>query len=278
MLVSRLARENVTVALSADGGDELFAGYLKHFQHFNFYLWFSRFPRIFSYILSPLKYLPRFSHRQELFNSNCTNQVLKSKLETIVLNDNEIKMLLTYKYDYPKTNFDNFNLLNDSNDFLNKLLAIDYVTYLENDILTKVDKSTMSASLEGREPFLDHRVLEFVSSLPSTFKFDGKTSKKILKDLHKRYINPKLMHNKKMGFGGPVKDWLKAELKSEMLRMISSPDFPIELLNNLYVKEMYTNFLTGSKSIWWYKIYQIFIFLKWYEFWIIKKTPTKYFI
>jgi len=267
-LVSQLAKENVTVALSADGGDELFAGYPKHYQHFNLYYYFSKIP---NFVRIPFRMLSRFSkfkHRENLFNSKTTNDVLKSKLETIVFTNNELCEMLTYDYNLPKTSFDTFNDLNENVGFLDKLLAVDYKTYLENDILVKMDRATMSASLEGREPFLDHRILEFAARLPESYKYEKEISKKILKDINKNYIPTNLMNSSKMGFGGPLTKWLNSVMYDDLKRLMSSESFPSHILNHAYLNNLvFYDFFNGSKKVWWYKVYQIYVFLKWHEKW-----------
>lgn len=268
VLVSRLARKNVTVALSADGGDELFAGYPKHYQHYNLYRYFSQIP---FFVISPFKFfgnIKRFEHRKDLFSAQNENDVLKSKLETILFNDKELRLLMNLKFIIPKTAFDAFDLLNKNESFLDKLLAVDYKTYLQNDILVKMDRASMSTSLEGREPFLDHRILEFSARLPESYKFDGKTPKRILKDINKKYIPQRLMHNKKMGFGGPVKDWLSTIMYEDFVNLFKSSKFPSNILNYDYLNDLVFNkFYKNHSKIWWYKIYQVYIFLKWNERW-----------
>jgi asparagine synthase (glutamine-hydrolysing) len=96
-------------------------------------------------------------------------------------------------------------------DELSVALAIDYSFYLQNDILTKVDRATMSTSLEGREPLLDHRIVEFVAQLPSHFKF-GKSQKMILKDIVHRHIPEQLLKRPKTGFSPPIYSWLQKDL------------------------------------------------------------------
>ncbi len=269
ILVSKLAKNKVKVSLSADGGDELFAGYPKHYQHLNLYKNFLKIPRVIRKLMQPMQNLNRFSHRPELFSAKNENELLKIKLETIVFNPQEIMKLLNFDYSELKTGFDEFNLLNDENDFLNKLLAIDYKTYLENDILTKMDRAAMSVSLEGREPLLDHRIVEFAARLDSKFKYNNQIPKKILKEINKKYIDPALMHSKKMGFGGPVNNWLKYSLRQEMKELIQANDFPDYLINKEYVSMFYNDFLKDSNNIWWYKIYQIYVFLKWHRYWFV---------
>lgn len=266
ILVSKIARSEVKTALSADGGDELFAGYPKHYQHKHLYMLIGNLPCKARNILKPLEQLSRFRHREGLFSAKSYNEVLKARLETVVFNNNELSNMLKFKYNILSTPFDMFDQLNGNNDFINKLLAIDYKTYLENDILAKMDRATMSVGLEGREPFLDHRIIEFVAQLPSSFKLHKNEPKYILKDINRDYIPKELMHNKKMGFGGPVDLWIKNSLKKGLSDLIWSKSFPHDILNLHYIDHITKDFFNGSINNW-YKIYQIFTFLNWYKYW-----------
>lgn len=91
-------------------------------------------------------------------------------------------------------------------------LSFDYQLYLQNDILTKVDRAAMSVSLEGREPLLDHRIAEFAANLPLEYKYDGKTAKRILKDITHDYVPKEMMERPKTGFSIPITKWLKTSL------------------------------------------------------------------
>lgn len=92
-------------------------------------------------------------------------------------------------------------------------MAIDYKTYLPNDILVKVDRAGMSISLEGREPLLDHRLIEFAAQLPPAFKMNGTNKKLLLKQIVHDYVPKDLMDRPKMGFGVPVFNWLRNDLR-----------------------------------------------------------------
>ena len=184
----------------------------------------------------------------------------------MVFNEDEIDKLLIKDYSFKHTPFDDFDKLNNSNDFINKLLAIDYKTYLENDILVKMDRATMSQSIEGREPFLDHNLLEFSARLDSSFKYKNKISKYILRDINSDFIPKELMHGKKMGFGGPVDNWLKTNLNKELMHLIESNEFPDHLLNKNFIKVFVDDFIIGKHNKW-YRVYQIYSFLKWYKYW-----------
>jgi len=266
ILVSKLSKKYVSVVLSSDGGDELFAGYPKHYQHAGLYKALGKTPNFLKKPFSFLEKYSRFKHRKGLFSSNSFNDLLKVRLETVVFTDEELSEMINYNYSYYNSSFDEFDSLNDSNDYINKLLAIDYKTYLENDILTKVDRATMSQSIEGREPFLDHRLLEFCATLDSSFKYKNGISKYILKEINKEYIPDNIMDKTKKGFGGPVDIWLKEYLKDELNNLLYSNEFPTHILNKTYLTQFVDNF-NNQKHNEWYKVYQIYSFLSWFKYW-----------
>jgi asparagine synthase (glutamine-hydrolysing) len=95
------------------------------------------------------------------------------------------------------------------------MMAIDYQTYLIDDILQKVDRASMTASLEGREPFLDHRVIEWAAQLPDNYKYYKGSKKHIIKEIVHQYIPKELMDRPKMGFAIPIENWLMIDLKEK---------------------------------------------------------------
>lgn len=100
-------------------------------------------------------------------------------------------------------------------------MAIDYKTYQLDDILTKVDRATMSVSLEGREPLLDYRVIDFVARLDPSLKINNGNKKYLLKQITHKYLPKEIMNRPKMGFGVPMFDWFKAELKDYLMTYLS---------------------------------------------------------
>jgi asparagine synthase (glutamine-hydrolysing) len=209
MLVSRFAREQVTVALSADGGDEIFAGYSRYNQLARINSVQNTVPLFLrkggaKLLLS----LPGINMKQrkiaELLTKN--NVVATSDLLNEHFLASDLQQLLQAQ-PLHDVSLNNANSLSGFG-FINTLLAADYLTYLPDDILAKVDRATMSAGLEGREPFLDHRIIEWAAQLPPELKYNKGDKKYLLKQLTHKYLPVEMMHRPKMGFGIPFGDWL----------------------------------------------------------------------
>ena len=152
-------------------------------------------------------------------------------------------------------------------DDLSIALATDYKMYLQNDILSKVDRATMSVSLEGREPYLDHRIIELVAQMPSDFKY-GQSQKMILKDIVYKYIPKNLMERPKSGFTVPINYWLHNDLSYLVednlnLTVIKGTD----LFNAVYIEQIKKDFMSRKISdptiIW-----RLIQFLMWFKMWI----------
>lgn len=225
VLVSRLARQSVKVALSADGGDELFGGY-KSYQLLNRTLSRIRLlpdfarkgSRSLAYVIGRLagNLQPRLGH---LVENYC-----QSMVGPLEINGQRLHVL--------SGAFPNYYLSNMfSKDFLQQLPTdacafsgwdhltalegaqlYDYQNYLKDDILVKVDRASMSASLEGREPILDHRLFEFAARIPDSYKLGMGQSKRLLKSVAYKYIPQRLLDRPKSGFSVPISHWLRNSL------------------------------------------------------------------
>ena len=179
-LVSRFARKEVTVSLSADGGDEIFAGYgrYEHLKKVNAILGMAP-DMVFRMGVG----LHKIS--SSLFPSFKKGSTTMNRLSEILDLEGEFKIADVYSKHYTNSDlsqllpsydreiqlYDEVGKINNENDFINTCLALDYKTYMVDDILVKVDRATMSVGLEGREPLLDNRIIEFVSQLPSELKY-----------------------------------------------------------------------------------------------------------
>jgi asparagine synthase (glutamine-hydrolysing) len=209
-LVSQLSKEFATVVLSGDGGDELFCGYsaydllTKRISLINKpWLRFSAqllIPELVQYIPN-LKLANRLIKTAEIAHKNTWTEQYQSACS--VITPLEIKKLL----EKSKINTSGIPELISRTPVENMML-VDFMRYLPDDIMVKVDRATMAVSIEGREPLLDHKIIEFAARLPLAFKHN----KKILKSILARYLPQTLFERKKHGFGIPINDWLRTEL------------------------------------------------------------------
>ena len=137
------------------------------------------------------------------------------------------------------------------------------------NILVKVDRATMSSSLEGREPLLDHRIIEFCSLLPSNFKIKNNISKFLLKDIAHKYVPQNYLNRPKMGFVPPLFQWLKNDF-SELMDSFFNKDFlnKQKILDKEYVLSLYKDFINGKKENLG-KLWLVMIFFNWYKRWYL---------
>jgi len=278
ILVSRLARRDVTVALSADAGDEIFGGYNtyrslnRNNSLLNSIPGFGQAP--LSVLLASLSKLPFGQHRLLKHQMATLSSVLRTE------NQYRVSHLFDEMQSYPKHGMSKLliarskssysNLLSRElfNDDISVAMAVDYRSYLQNDILTKVDRATMSVSLEGREPLLDHRLVEFAARLPIEFKYDGKITKKILKDIVYRYIPKEMMDRPKSGFSLPVYSWLRGDLKPFLNEMLSEDMIKKSgIFNYQYVEQLKQNFLNGESNEQ-IMIWRLLQFQMWFNMWM----------
>ncbi len=283
-LVSQLARKEVTVALSADAGDEIFAGYPKYPLTLGLVKKMNAFP---GFIKKPagkiLQYVPDsllfkiVDHSAVSIKKKRMSGILQNQPNTTgvmdvllsqVYSNEQLDELLSNKTEKPWSFFESEHMLNDSVGGLDKLLAVDYKTYLPDDILVKVDRAGMSTSLEGREPLLDHRLVEFVAQLPEKFKLNGKNKKYLLKEIVHDYVPKEIMERPKMGFGVPVFDWLRNDLRYYAEEYLSDAAFEKHgLFKKEAVQHIMHRFYKGDKnynSLFWY----LLMFQMWYKKWM----------
>jgi asparagine synthase (glutamine-hydrolysing) len=227
-MVARLARREVAVALSGDGGDELFGGYNRH-------LWGPRVWRILRAIPSPLRAIiarPVLAQDAETLNRRLAP--LGARLGVRLPGDKLQKLarvLPAYDaealYAQLQTHWDSPTRLvlgvdgeaarppaaHTPRDLATRMMLGDLVGYLPDDILTKVDRASMAVSLEARVPLLDHRVVELAARLPLRMKIRHGAGKHILRELLARHVPRSLWERPKMGFGVPLADWLRGPLR-----------------------------------------------------------------
>ena len=275
-LVSKLSRRDVTVALSADGADEIFAGYKKYDYLPKYGRRIDTMPAPARMLLSgmlktvPSRHVP-FLRNNRLFH----NQY--SKLRIILENKNarhlpkaflqaasdaEVKRMFLEEVKLPVTLHDSNELQEAYFDELSYHLAIDYQTYLPDDNLKKVDRATMSVALEGREPFLDHKLTEFAATLPSDYKNHNGVKKYLIRKIVHKYVPEELMDRPKQGFEVPISQWLKADLKDLLYTALAPAEInKFGILDPQEVQRILQQFNAGqenySVNLWYLLMFQL---------------------
>lgn len=275
-LVSKLARENVTVVLSGDGGDELFAGYDWYVAD-RLERRYRVLPGIVRNTLIPslVNLIPPTSQKKGVVNKIkrfVEGSVQSPRLRHFRWNTFQTAQTKNRLYGdamksslnghNPYETFTEYLETNDGGDPLWQSQYADIKTYLVDDILTKVDRMSMAVSLEARTPFLDHRVVEFAAGLPSDLKLNGSTTKYLLKKAMKGKLPDDVLKRRKEGFSIPIKNWLKDELRPMMEEVLSADRLKDEgLFNPQYVEVLKQQHLKGSANhshqLWSLMVFEI---------------------
>jgi asparagine synthase (glutamine-hydrolysing) len=283
MLVSHFAKQHVKVALSADGADEVFGGYGKYFTSLKYYSFTQRFPRFIRPIISKLMDLVS-PGAIPILGKQYNFPTRYEKLRDILISSSPVKAMeiLSQMFTCTEVNklmcnlprldmntaFTNEKFLNSTCGMVDRMLCIDYLTYMNDDILHKVDRATMSVSLEGREPFLDHKLLEFVARLPEHYKLNGAVGKAVLKEIVHKYVPPEIMARPKKGFAVPLASWFRGPLR-ELLRDTLCPEalgkhglFDIIEVQSL-LNAFYSGIPINPRKLWFLLMFQM-----WHDKWI----------
>lgn len=275
ILLSRLAKKDVKVALSADGGDETFCGYNRYTGLYGVLRYLRMMDKIKSPLLSKtvgsLSCLaPHYSFwREKLeYMAQLLNTPRNQRI-ALTAEGGAFSTLTKSVYSqvcpiaYPESAF----LLSqdDYHDPLSVAMAMDYINYMPNDILVKVDRATMSVSLEGRDPLLDHRIVEYAARLPISYKFKDGQMKRIYKDILYQYIPREMMERPKTGFMMPVDSWLQTDLRyllEDYLNRNTLSDEYFHVEDVLKIKNLYFSNCLGheNKVIW-----RLLMFQMWYQ-------------
>lgn len=266
MLVSSLARKHVTVALSADGGDEVFGGYNRYdyISKLNKIQKISKFPLPYNLLIDKLISNASDADRYKKLLNNPTAYQLADTLNTSYKKSDLLKLFKENMSLQEKSLITDFAIKGN----LSKMMYYDYVTYLPDDILTKVDRATMAFSLEGREPMLDHRVLEWAAVLPDAYKYNKGEKKYILKEIVHKYVPKEIMNRPKMGFGVPVLSWLQNSLKAKLDFYLSAEFITAQgIFNQKEINKLKEDILSG-KDRHYQKLWYILVFQQWYDKWM----------
>lgn len=282
-LVSQLAKNHVKVAISGDGGDELFCGY-------NRYLMSKKFLNMFRFI--PLSLRKILASSIQLISSQNWNKISNylpglndhvnfgdkihkgaSVLESQTLYDYYYKLCSHWKNPNkvvvnckePKTLLTDLNQDLKNFDIQQQMMILDFITYLPDDILTKVDRAAMACSLETRVPFLDHKLIEHVWKIPHSLKFRNGKGKWILRQILEQYVPKDLTERPKMGFGVPIGIWLRGPLKDWAENLLSEKRLKQEgFFNPKPIRDKWMEHLSGKKN-WQYDLWDILMFQAWID-------------
>jgi len=282
MMVSDLARKDVTVALSADGGDEAFCGYSKYFflQKFSG-VFTNKFKKkilqttlnsVSSSVIGSVNTLlpsqlrqtnihDKHSKFKRAFNADSLSEMFLNASSPVC--PSEVKKLL--KVDDGDKCFEQFSM-DSKKHLLDEMMRVDYKTFMVDDVLTKVDRATMSVSLEGREPLLDHRIVEYMARVPVALKYKNRQGKYLARQILYKHIPQALVDKPKAGFQVPLQEWLEGDLKYLVEKYLDKDKmddeiFDVEEIERIK-KELFLGNHTEVNKIWFILMYEM-----WKEKW-----------
>lgn len=264
-LVSQLARRSVTVALSGDGGDELFGGYTRYMWGDTLQKMTSRIPfcgslanlltkippsgwDLLNTLIPASKRPPKLGHKIHKMARSLKAKTPEGIYESLISYWAEPSQVIPHNYAPNITRFSP-----QLSDYVSQMQALDTITYLPDDILTKVDRASMGVSLEARVPLLDHRVVEWVWAQPKSFKIQGKTGKWPLRQLLYKHVPQNLIDRPKAGFALPIDIWLRGPLR-DWAEDLLSPSSLNETFDSLPIRQLWKNHLSGrgdhKEALW----------------------------
>jgi asparagine synthase (glutamine-hydrolysing) len=286
-LVSQLARQHVTVSLSGDAGDELFCGYNRYQMTASLWNRVASAPMPLRKLAA--KGLTSVSPGAWNKMANVVRSIAPTSLPFANLGDKLHKgagvlgsesidalylNLVAHWHDPASVVIGGFEpptlLVGDAPnlsglDNIQRMMALDMLTYLPDDILAKVDRAAMGVSLETRVPFLDHRVVEFAWSLPQSMKLRDGQTKWALRQILFRHVPQALIERPKMGFGVPIGDWLRGPLRDWAETLLSESRLRDEgFFHAAPVRQKWEEHLSGQRN-WQYHLWDILMFQAWLE-------------
>lgn len=283
-LVSQLARQQVTVSLSGDAGDELFAGYNRYVLTRNLWNKLGRLPQPLRRLgatgiqaLSPQAWNALLKPVQPLLSGALRHANMGDKLHkgAELLNASSVDELylgllthwesdgLVLGATEPFTPLRGSPLSLPGLDEVQRMMALDAITYLPDDILVKVDRAAMGVSLETRVPFLDHRVVEFAWQLPLHLKLHSGVSKWALRQVLYRHVPQALVERPKMGFGVPIDSWLRGPLRDWAEDLLSESRLCQQgYLNPRPIRQKWAEHLSGKRN-WQHHLWDVLMFQAW---------------
>ena len=281
-LVSKFAKEKVTVALSGDGGDELFGGYNRYIFSQKMFKNITKTPNSIKKLMSKMM----FSLSEENWNfilgglmrnrhSNIGHKIHKTAniVSSKSINDLHFKLIsqIQNPSDWLKDSNEYESVFNDNEDRFKEqdsveiMMAYDLISYLPTDILTKVDRAAMSVSLETRVPFLDPNVIQFAASIPMEFKIRNGVTKWLLREVLYKHVPKDLIERPKMGFAVPLAEWLRGPLRDWAESLLDEKRLHQEGFFNVeFVRDKWSEHISGRRN-WSHQLWNVLMFQAWLE-------------
>ena len=283
-LVAKLARDHVTVALSGDGGDELFCGYGRYVHGRDLLNKLGRMPgplrrlgagavraipeTFLNKILEPIRATPQGKEPNGQRLHRLANYARSSSVEEL-----HRKMVSVWRFPEeavigaqspPSILADHLPPRGPLSD-MERMMQLDMLAYMPDDILCKVDRATMAVALESRAPLLDHRVAEFIWALPDHFKYRDGKSKWLLRQVLYRYVPPALIERPKMGFEVPIGLWLRGGLRDWAEALLAPERLAREgYLEPAVIARLWSQHLSGTHN-WGAQLWNVLMFQAWLE-------------
>lgn len=277
-LVCSLARERVTVALSGDGGDEIFGGYRRYYWHHQEHRVRSLLPTFLRHpifgaaaaLYPKLDWAPR-PLRAKATLQNLARGSAEAYFNTICsIPENVRRRLFSTAWQKRLAGYEPIDTLRDhmtraqTDDCLSQIQYADLKTYLPGDILTKVDRASMAKSLEVRVPLLDHDLVQWLATLPSSMKLRGREGKYIFKKAMESHLPQEVLYRPKMGFAVPLKAWFRGPLRDRARQIVTAGNlvesgmFDVPYLRSL-VEQHQSGRFDHSSAIWSLMMFESFL-------------------
>jgi asparagine synthase (glutamine-hydrolysing) len=280
-LLAQMTAKEVTVALSGDGGDELFGGYNRYLWTEKIWNKMGRTPlwlrKLSSGLISscseeswqqlyniltrvlPLPAIDSFGHKIQKMASMLPAANVFEAYDLLISHWYQPLSVLSHDV-RPRA----LPVPMPDRSVVANMMWLDSQNYLPDDLMVKVDRGSMAASLESRAPFLDHHLIEFVSRLPQAFKLRGQNSKILMRSVLNQYIPATMLDRPKKGFSVPISEWLRGDLKSWAEDLLSEENMKHGYLNNLEIKKRWQEHKTGDRN-WGLHLWDVLVFQMWYH-------------
>jgi asparagine synthase (glutamine-hydrolysing) len=276
--VCQLARRRVTVALSGDGGDENLAGYRRYRWHMYEERMRAMLPLgirkplfgLLGTLYPKADWAPKVLRAKSTFEALARDSVEGYFHSVSIVRDEMRRRLFSASFNRDLQGYNAAEVLRmhagkcPSDDLLSRIQYLDMKTYLVGDILTKVDRASMAHSLEVRVPLLDHKLVEWISGLPASYKLHGHEGKYVFKKALEPYLPDEILYRNKMGFSVPLSSWFRGPLRQRLHDALMGPVLAdTGIFNRPSLQELFDQHQSGrrdhSASLWTLLMFEAFL-------------------